>query len=195
MSLLRLGQVVVTEGGRDSLISRGIAEFQGSWATHAFIGVGKGRAVEAHFPRVRYLNVADRVRELKAQDRAFAILDLPDLRLDRRLLTARKAEEFVGRFYDVGQVLLYALTNRFWNDGTGTLVCSRVVTGAFFGGGKENLFDGATLDRHYPVGHPRRTNLASGYATPADLLASRLQLVEFFPSSRVHTLDALRGAS
>lgn len=184
----REGQVIVSEGNRKSLISKGIAFYTGSWATHAFIYVGNGQGVEATFPRVRYLDVNKRIEELKRKNRAFVVLELPGITDDLRTAVARKAETYVGRFYDVGQLLVYMLLGKFWKDGTGTLVCSRLVTAAHYSVG-EVLFDEETLAKYYPPCHPRLDNLRRGYATPVDLLTSRLEVVDFCPSSRIRKIE------
>jgi hypothetical protein len=190
--MLKPAQVVVTEGGRRSFVSRGIHRFTGSWATHAFVATFKGDGVEAWFPRVRRLNGEARLAQLEFQDRAYAVLDVPKLTLQQRWRIAAKAESYIGRFYDVGQLLLWGLTGQFWNDGDGTLICSRLVTASYWKGGNVHLFDDALLADKYPTPHPRRANVSRGYATPLDLLISRLEVVKFHPSSRIQTLDQFR---
>lgn len=177
MTELRTGTVVVTQGERDSVISRAVEHATRSPWTHAFIVTAEDQGVEAWFPRVRRMRVGQRLEELDRVGRAWVTLALPGLAEGRRALLARKAESYVGRWYDVGQALLYLTTRQFRGDGEGTLVCSRLVTAAHLSGIGENLFDASIIDRHYPTGHPRRRNLESGYATPADLMLSRLQPV------------------
>ena len=192
MTELRLAQVVVTEGQRDSLISKGIARFTGSWATHVFIsGWGSG-GVEAWLPKVKPLDVAERLEELRSQDRAYVVLDLPSLTIKQRMAIVAKAESYIGRYYDVGQILLFALTGKFWSDGPGTLVCSRLITAAYFSGAEENLFDDLTLGTKYPLTFPRIGNLRRGYAVPSDLLNSRLEVVQFVPSSHIKSIEQFR---
>lgn len=57
------------------------------------------------------------------------------------------------------------------------MVCSRLITASFYRGTGVDLFDDAIPEAHYPPDHPRLANLRDGYATPADLLRSRLQVV------------------
>lgn len=186
---LRLGQVLVVEGG-SGWESRGVMAATKQRATHSVLITGADRGVEAWFPRVREVpDVAARLVEYRDQKRAYAILDLPTLTLARRLQIAKNGLSYVGRFYDIGQVVLFALTGRFWSDGAGTLVCSRLVTAAYFDA-RENLFDADTLTA-LPPGFPRRANLAQGWVTPGDLLYSRLVVREFVPSATAPTLHDL----
>lgn len=189
MQQLRLAQIVVSEGTRSSLLSRGIAYCTGSWATHVFMaGWGTG-GIEAWFPKVRLMNVNERVERLQQEDRAFAVLDIPTLTFKQRAAAVTKAMSYVGRYYDVGQVALFALTGKFWHDGPRTLMCSRLITSAYYSGAKVDVFDDATLGTHYPITFPRLANLRHGYAVPADLLNCRLEVVDFVPSSRITSLE------
>src|SRR5688500_11624470 len=101
------GQFVITEGG-NSLISKLIAWHTGSWWTHAFIIVGKDEAVEATIPRVKKFDLHKRIKELEENDRAYVILDLPNITLQKRWKISAIAKSYVGKFYDVGQLLLFA---------------------------------------------------------------------------------------
>lgn len=193
MTQLRLAQVVVTEGTRGSLLSEGIAYCTGSWATHAFISGWGVSAVEAWFPKVRRINVVERLAQLHEQGRAYAILDLPSLTIKQRMDAVARAESYVGRYYDIGQAALFALTGKFWHDGPGTLVCSRLITAAYYAGAKEDLFDDATLAAKYSVTFPRLGNLQHGYAVPADLFNSRLEVVDFVPSSHIQSIEQFWG--
>jgi hypothetical protein len=180
---LRIGQVVVQEAAHD-WVGRAIAHYTNSRVSHAFLATIPGQGVEAWFPRVRHVRTRARLAELYHDDRAYVVLDLPGITADQRRRVAAAAEAYVGRWYDVGQVLLYAATRRFWNDGTGTLVCSRVVTGAFRQAGID-LFSPAVIRSRRPA---RAENLRRGWATPVDLLTSRLDVVDFRPSSRVRRI-------
>lgn len=188
MPLLRMGQVVVTEGAPGKLVSEGIMRFTGSRASHVFVSTAKGWAVEAKFPRARRFKADDRLAQMIREDRAYAILDLPSLTIEKRIAIAATAEQQVGKWYDVGQIAAFVFTGHFYKDGPGTVVCSRLVTHVFTAN-KESLFDGEVLDHWYPVGNPRRGDVASQFATPDDLLHSRLVLQEFQPSSRVKTVE------
>jgi hypothetical protein len=159
-------------------------------ASHSILVTGADSGVEAWFPRVREVpNLSDRLATFRDQKRAYALLDLPTLTVARRLQIARNGLSYVGRFYDIGQVVLFALTGRFWSDGAGTLVCSRLVTAAYFDA-RENLFDAEVLGA-LPPDFPRCANLAQGWVTPGDLLYSRLVVREFVPSATAPTPNAL----
>jgi uncharacterized protein YycO len=184
----KAAQVVVTEGSHKSLISLAIRWATGSWWTHAFLVVGLEQGIEAKLPRVAPVDVQERLAELRREDRAYAILDLPSLSSPQRLAIVQQANSYIGRFYDLGQDILFALTGQFWNDGTGTLVCSRLITAAYADGAHQDLFDEATLAQQFVPTHSRLDNLRSGFAIPSDLLQSRLEVVEFVPSSRIRSL-------
>lgn len=186
---LRMGQVVVTEGNRQSRLSRAIAWATHSWATHAFISLGGNVGVEAVFPRVRRIDADARLAHLRSSDRSYVVLDLPAMTLSQRFQVGLTANELVGRFYDVGQMLLYGLTRRFWNDGFGTVVCSRAITASYLSGARLDLFPEEVLAAKYPANSPHLDNLRAGYALPVDLLKCRLEVVEFQPSSRIHSLN------
>lgn len=182
--LLRVAQVVVTEG-KHKPWSLAIRYCTNSPATHAFLSVGRGQAVEAWMPTIRRFSATRRMEELRDQDRAFAVLDLPHLHLNDRVKIAAKAEEFVGRPYDWGQMLLFGMTGRFWQDGAGTQVCSRLITASFKDGMGIDLFPASVLATHFPPNFTRLDNLRDGAIAPVDLLKSSLEVVAFSPSSRV----------
>lgn len=188
--MMRMAQVIVTEMNRHNVLSRAIAHTTHSVVTHCFMALGASYGIEATFPRVRTFNLDEKLDELRANDQAYAVLDIPSLTLGQRYNAVVKALSYEGRFYDVGQMLLYALTHKFWNDGTGTLLCSRLVTAAYLEGAKVSLFPEDLLAAKYGETHPRLANLRAGYATPADLLASKLEVVDFVPSSHSATLAA-----
>jgi hypothetical protein len=120
-----------------------------------------------------------RLEELRREKRAYVVLDLPTLTLADRCKLALHARSYVGRFYDVGQALLYTVNRRFESDGTGTMVCSRLVTAAYYSGLGLDLFP---VEKRAEAPRTRRANLAKGYATPADLLRSNLEVVRFVAS-------------
>lgn len=187
--MLKMGQVVIQEVDRTNWLSRTVASCTHSQVTHAWIATRRGYGVEAWFPQVRIIPVKERLAELRAKDRAFAILDLPSIGQVERAAIVDKAESYIGRWYDVGQILLFLLTGEFWDDGAGTLICSRLVTASYFSGAQENLFPDALLATEFPVTFPRLDNLRAGYVVPSDLLRSRLEVVDFRPSSHIHTVD------
>jgi hypothetical protein len=188
--MLKMGQVVVTEVNRHNVLSRAISHCTRSVVTHAFLSTGGDYAIEAAFPKVRVISVEERLAHLRANDQAYAVLDLPGITVGKRYLVGTKAHEYVGHNYDVGQALLYAFTNKFWNDGTGTLLCSRLVTASYLSGAKIDLFPEELLAQKYDDSNPRLDNLRAGYAVPADLLHSKLEVVDFVPSSHSQSLDA-----
>lgn len=180
--LLRVGQIVLTEA-TGKPISQWISRSTDSPWTHAFLVVRPNALVEAAFPRVRSYPLCRRMAELEYGKRAYAVLDLPGITFEQRRQLVDKALSYEGRRYDVVQAFLYAVTRKFWNDGPSQLVCSRLVTAAFYSGLGINLFPEEIIQNH-----PRRDNLIAGYATPDDLLHSRLDVVGFRPSTRVPTL-------
>lgn len=189
---LQLGDVIVSEGSR-AFWSRHFARQLRSRATHAIVVTGVDEAVEATFPKVRTVCLSERLAELRRAERAYAVLRVDGI--DRTVL-AHQAKSYVGRWYDVGQLLLYVLLGGFVRDGDGTLVCSRLVTASYWRGAGVNLFPCDRLAHGYPLGHARRGNVADGYATPVDLLAgSVLRIALFHPSPSAPTLDALLGQS
>jgi hypothetical protein len=176
----KLAQVVVTEADPRSWFSRLVRRVTGSPWTHAFIVTGEDELTEAWFPRVRRFSVAERMAELAEHSRRHVVLELPEITDEERGAVAAKARSYAGRNYDVGQVLLYYLFRRFWKDGEGTLICSRVVTAAHFSGlgtARGNLFPPEHLENLSEEMRHRVDNLREGYATPVDLLHSRLARV------------------
>lgn len=188
--MLRMGQVVVTEMNRHNVLSRAIARATRSVVTHSFMALGAEYGIEAVFPRVRVINTTEKLSHLRDNDQAYAILEVPGSTLGQRYNAVLKALSYEGRFYDVGQLLLYALTHKFWNDGSGTLLCSRLITASYLEGAAISLFPDELLASKYGETHPRIANLRAGYATPADLLLSKLDVVDFVPSSHSPTLAA-----
>lgn len=186
----RTAQVILTECNWLNPLSRLISASEGSPITHSFIVTGQNLAVEASWPRVHKFSLSDHLSHMTEHDQAYVVLDIPELTDDDRRKVAAKAESYIGRWYDIGQALLYALTHKFWNDGTGTLLCSRLVTAAFYSGLDLSLFPEVVLTAQF-ADSPKLDNLRSGYATPADLLRSKLTVVGFSPSSRFHSVEEL----
>jgi hypothetical protein len=192
--MLKPGQVVVTEGLRTSWISRAIAWASGSWATHVFVVTGPDEAVEAVFPRVKILRLQERLDEMRKDGRAVVVMGIPEIGGVRASWAARNARSFVGRWYDIGQVFLYAILRRFVNDGAGTLMCSRLVTAAYADAGVK-LFDEATLRKWYLHRNHHVVGLRNGFATPGDLLRSRLVVEDFIPSKTIRSLQDLSNTA
>lgn len=174
------GQIVITEGGRKDIVSRMVAWATGSWFTHCFIVTGEDEIVEAYVPRVRKRSLIERLRELKKEDRAYYVLEVPKITLSDRCQLSKMAHSYVGRFYDLGQALLFGIARKFINDGTGTVVCSRAITGIIKDALGVDIFEGK-ID----PSSARAKDLMQGECTPADLLASGLQVVKFKPSSNI----------
>ncbi len=183
LPLPKLGQIILTEGAPDSLVSKGITFFTKSLWTHAFIVTGPDEAVEARFPRIRTIKLSTRMAALQAAGRAYIVLDLPGLSKGTRVAMAEKARSYVGRFYDVSQIFSYAAFGEFRGESQRTVMCSRMITAAFHAVGEE-LYDTATLIKKSAPRH-RIPNLRAGYATPVDLLFSRLVIVRYHPSVRM----------
>lgn len=178
---LRLGMVIVCEGGQDDLIAKLVRWATGSRLTHCFVVTGADEMVEAHIPRVRAQPLVARLAELLKENRAYYLMDYPGLTERDRCLLTQRAHAYVGRWYDMGQVLLYGIARRFRKDGAGTLTCSRLVTALFKEALGIQLFDVAKLD-------PSITNLsdlAKGECTPDDLLKSKLVITGLIASTRI----------
>lgn len=186
--MLTPGHVIITEGDRKSLVSRLIACISENWATHVFLVTAPDEAVEAVFPRVKALALSDRLAILQATDRAYVVMESLGASEAQRTATAYSALTFVGRFYDIWQIFLYALFKRFWKDGKGTLICSRLITLAYEEAGII-LFPEMTIKQWFSQKNAHTENLRRGFATPGDLLRSNLVVVEFIPSSRVHSVQ------
>lgn len=176
-----LGTVIVCEGGQDDFISKLVRWATGSRLTHCFVVTGADEMIEAHIPRVRKQPLLARLTELRKENRAYYLMDYPGLVDKDRDLLVQRAHAYVGRWYDMGQVLLYGIARRFRKDGAGTLTCSRLVTALFKEALGIQLFDVAKLD-------PSITNLsdlAKGECTPDDLLKSKLVVTGLIPSTRI----------
>lgn len=199
-----VGSVVITEGDRGSIVSKLIAYFMKSWWTHSFLVIGPNKGVEADFPQVKTFLLCDRFRELHKQERSWVALERPGMTLAQKAKLVRKARSYVGRFYDVGQLLIWAAnyswswlrwkiahrgkpSGQFYRDGEGTLVCSRLVTASYWSGLGVALFPEEVLDANYAPDHPRLGNLRNGYATPPDFLRSTLVPTRHMPSERYPT--------
>lgn len=183
---LRIGQVLVSEVHHSNPLSRLIAWRTGSRITHAMIYVGRNKVIEAVWPQVRWADLDSKIADWKTEDQAWAVLDLPGVKLNQRAEVQWQAMQSVGRIYDVGQLAIFALTGRFWHDGPGTQVCTRLVTASY--APVADLFDAETLAKNYPAHFPRLANLRAGAATPGDLLKSKLEVVDFVPSSTVRSI-------
>jgi hypothetical protein len=138
---------------------------------------GPHELVEAWVPRIRRHPLRARLDELHQDQRTYVVLEYPGLDDLSLRAVAAKARSYVGRRYDLLQAALYWLFGQFWRDGEGRMVCSRLITASFLRGIGVDLFEDSFLEARYPPDHPRLPNLRSGYATPADLLCSRLQVV------------------
>jgi len=190
---LRKGQVVVTEGSRSklSLFSRAIARATRSWATHTWVVTGEDELVEAWFPQVRATSLSKRLKQLDRQDRAVVILDLPRLDETQRNKVAEKAGSYTGRLYNVLQAAWYGIFRDFLNDRhMKSLICSRLVTAAYFSGIGVNLFPDRIIEKHFK-NSTRVGSLRRGYVTPADLLQCKLEIIDFIPSTRIKSPEEL----
>jgi hypothetical protein len=193
----RRGHVVVTEGTPGDLVSGAVGWASKSPWTHAFMVTNPGEGTEAWFPRVRRFSLDERLRELKREGRAYAVLAYPGLGMQTRLRLGRHALGYVGRFYDIGQIALFVGTRvltgtgQFHNDGSGTVVCSRLISAAFYEGLGIHLWPERVLEARLPVDYPRLADLRRGYATPGELLSSALQPIHFEPSANIASLDGL----
>ncbi len=183
---LKPGMMVVT-GGDNGFVSRQVSRSTGSSFTHVFMvaeSPGKdndGLLVEAWMPRIRVFPLKNRLYELEQAGRQAIVLDGPfrndELFIDRtRIRVVENALTHVGKRYDVGQAFLYWIGNQFRNDGEGKMVCSRLMTAAWYRNYRP-LFTEDFLDDKYGHMHPRYSNLMQQWATPVDILNSRANLL------------------
>lgn len=179
---LKPGQVVITQGKPNSIISQLIRFFTGSWWTHGFVVLNETEGIEAKIPRVTRLNIEERLRKLDDQGRDYVVLDLPGITDEERLLVAQAAAEFEGRLYDIWNILYYALF-KVWVEGGKRLVCSRLMAAAFYDGIANRIFWGAE-NKLPPTELYRLDNLYDGYCTPDEVLRYSL-LTEVWRSSNL----------
>lgn len=154
MISLRPGMVIVTQGSRLSGISWGVRLFTGSWWTHAFLVLSDGQGIEAWVPKVRLINVKERLESLRKEGRDFVVLDYPGIDDVQRAGLENIARGHLGRLYDYAQIGVYMLTGKFIKDGPLRTVCSRFL---------ENVYAANDLPLS---GHK--------YLAPGELLKTRL---------------------
>lgn len=172
---------MVCEGGQHDFISKLVRWATGSRLTHCFFVTGDDEIVEAYVPRVRKNSLSKKLTELKTQDRAYFVLDYPGLAPIHREVLSRRAREYVGRWYDIGQAVFYGFARRFRKDGAGTVTCSRLITAVFKEALGFRLFDLSRFDASLT----NLSDLAKGECTPDDLMKSKMVLQSFVPSSRI----------
>jgi hypothetical protein len=153
-----------------------------AWYTHAFSITGDNTAVEAAPPKVRQFDWRQRLETFAKEDRAYVVLELPDLDDTARYRLTEAANASKGKFYDLGQLAIFMTLGRFHKDGVGTQVCSRVITAQH-----ERALGKCLFSLPNVVNHPRMDDLLRGYATPSDLFFSDLAIVHFQPSTRFST--------
>lgn len=169
------------EGGQHDFISKLVRWATGSRLTHCFLVTGGDELVEAYVPRVRKGSLLRKLAGFLKEDRAYYVMDYPELTQMDRCRLVQRAHAYVGRWYDLGQAVLYGLARRFRKDGAGTLTCSRLVTAVFKEALGIDLFDPSKLD---PTS-TKLSDLAKGECTPDDLLKSKLVVRQLIPSTRI----------
>lgn len=153
---------VLAEVSTGSLFSRLTRRFTGSKWTHVAIVVDEHTLVESMFPHgVREYPLATRLQELEGKE--WALLELPDA--DGEAIVAA-ARNYAGRRYDFLQCVLLAVLGRFVKDGPLRVICSRLVTSAYYDCG-HLLFEG---ENPAGVKAARWKNMLEGYCTPGDLV-------------------------
>lgn len=167
MGAFALGDVVVTEGNPGSLFSRAVMWATGSHFSHCFLVTGEDELTEATWPRVRTYSLSQRLAELAEEGRGWVSLRLP---LTDGAQVARIATTFVGRQYDLLQILLFAVFRGFVLDGPLRLVCSRFVTAVYMDELTRDLFPLATVVSKAGRGNRRIPQLRIGYAAPHELV-------------------------
>jgi hypothetical protein len=160
--------VVVTQGDPNSVVSRAIRLVTGSWWTHGFVVISATEAIEAKFPRVVVLNIQERLAELDRENRDYQVMDLPDITDEDRAKVAKAAMDFNHRMYDIWNCVYY-MVFKVWVEGGKRLVCSRLMTAAFYDGLFHKVF--RHVYRKLPNGLKHRArNLEDGYCTPDEFL-------------------------
>jgi hypothetical protein len=173
---IKPGMIVVTQGDPKSIISWGIRLATGSWWTHGFVCVSETEGIEAVPPRVRKLDIAERLAELTKHGQDYVILDLPGITDDQRVEVAKEVESYVGRMYDIWGCV-YFLLFKSWVEGTKRVVCSRIMTACFYDAMGLRIFENAKTKLPASLQY-RLENLLDGYCTPDEVLRySELQEV------------------
>lgn len=185
--------VVITEGKRNSIVSRIIAYFiarswkktatgeqlewglKYSWYTHCFLVVGPQRAIEARLFRIRSFDWTERIKQLEEQGRSYVVMEHPELTVQRRWRLDSRARSLLGKWYDLRQMITFAITGRFSRKQQ--VNCTSIITHAHKAALGVNLFDNVT-------DHPRQQDLQEGKGVPQDLFLSKLVPVGFSPSVR-----------
>lgn len=176
MDWIKTADVILVGADKGSWVSRRIAKVSGGWASHVAICGPNDLMVEATFPFSRIRSLSEYLLELEKKGRRWEILRLegaPQSKLDE---IWRHATLLTGRWYDVAQLFIYLVTMRFWNDGPGTLVCTRLVSEAYKRGGLP-LFPEDHIKRQFPYGYPRIRDLRKGWLTPCEFGYSLLRRV------------------
>jgi hypothetical protein len=174
---IKPGMVFITQGDTKSIVSWVIRLATGSWWTHGFVALTETEAIEATFPRVQHLNIAERLAELKKDGRDVVIMDLPGITDEQRTKVAAAAESFNHRLYDIWNCLYFVLFNVWWEGGK-RLVCSRLMAASFLDGIGVRIFDHAEKKLPESLQHTLQ-NLEDGYCTPDEVLRySDLEIIE-----------------
>lgn len=174
----KTAQVIITQGDPKSKVSKIIRYFTGSWWTHDFLVLDAEYAIEATFPRVTVIKIADRLKELADEHRDYVVMELPGITEAQRTEVAAAAYKFQGRWYDLLNCVYYGFFGFWAEDGQRQMVCSRLITAAFYDGLKVKLFENVTEKLPVRLKY-RAKNLQDGYCTPDEILRYS-QLVEVF---------------
>jgi hypothetical protein len=170
ITYLKPGMVVVTSGSRHSLISKAIAWATGSWWTHAFIVTGTTTAVEAFNPRVREIEIGERMIELEKNGQSYIVLDLPNITDEQREKVAAVAKSFIGRSYNNLQTILFGLFRVFWKARASEPFCSTLVTKVFQSALNLHIFTERSGNELIARFYYRWHNLVEGLVTPVELV-------------------------
>lgn len=167
MAEFRAGQFLVTEAGRD-LAGKALRWAQGSPWTHVVLLTSPTTYIEAYpFYGVRVGHLDRVLEDSKQRGRSWLLFDVPGVSTAERQAVVDHAESWVGRRYDYVQALAWWFTKGFWRDGELRMICSRLITAAYYHGapGKLGFVDPWT--QHLTAG--RRADLAAGACTPLSL--------------------------
>jgi uncharacterized protein YycO len=163
---------VLAETATASFWSRLTSRFTRSKWTHVALIIDEHTLIESIFPHgVREYPLAERLKELEGRE--WALMDLPTNPGTAVIDAARK---YAGRRYDFLQCVILGVLGRFIQDGPLRVICSRLVTSAYWDQGIP-LFVGA---RPEGVTVSRWEGMLKGFCTPGDLVtASQLQMVHY----------------
>jgi hypothetical protein len=159
------GMIVITQGTPQSLASRIVHWATKSWWTHGFVVINETDAIEVLIPKVRKLNIQERLAELEREHRDYIVMDLPGITDEERQKVAEAATSFLGWDYDVWNCLYFGI-KKMWLGSRRGMFCSRHWTASFFKGLGKSILDKTKLPDS--LKH-RCKNFDEGFCTPDEV--------------------------